>query len=947
MKTSFDGKTLGGLGKEADLESGPLVEIWKELAGKGLSDMKQVNIQSGIGRMFAVKERDDISKVTTGASITSQVLKKFLIPELEEAIDSEAKVKHSKIAENIEDIIFNPEKINKMLTADDVDSCYTPIIQSGPYDLLPTAVSEETNLKFGTIIVALGVRYKSFCSNVCRTIFVNPTDEQKKFYESMLTMHSLLVSLLKPGAVLGEVYEQVEKKCKSLGHEKYFYKRLGYGMGLEFRESYLIINAKSQRVVEPGMVFNIEVGLENIPHATKQVNDGQGKTYSMKIADTVLISESDCTFLTKNARKFDDVAYSLEDSDVEEVKVKKEKKESGSREKKRSEPQVKKEHSKKSDKIIDLAGTGVRVTRQTLKRLEKTEVQKSGEAARHEHQLQLWNKMKADALEKLSSEGAEKKGEEENEVEETPIAYETVNNFPPHVPKNRIFVDQKTDTVLLPIYGDLVPFHISIIRNCSRLEADEFELRINFVAPSGGIGGSTANCPAYAQNPHSVFVREVTYRLGNEAQLTKTMKSIQDLKKRWTQRESMKKKTEGIVKQDTLVLNPNRHNQARLSNLLIRPTLGGKKATGTLEQHKNGFRYIGGRGQTLDIMFNNIRHAIYQPARNSLSVLIHFHLKNAIMIGKKRTMDVQFYVEVVEAIREIEKERRSAWDQDEMEEEQREREHKKKWNEAFRVFVAKCEDYNENMKFDSPYFELGFYGVAERNNVKLLPTMNCLIHILDTPFFVLDLDDVEIAVFERVQYGLKNFDLLFVNKDWTKMPKRVDSIPMDSLDAIEEWLDSCDIKYYKSKSNLNWKHILKVAVEDPLAFWEEAGGWGGFLGSDGEAEGEEEEEEESEEFEPEGDEDSFSEDDDESDFSEVEESDDVLDSDAISDEDEDSDAMDWDEMEKKAEEEDRRKRFDSREGAGSSRSRKRKNDEYSDSSDDDRYKPAHKKTKRR
>ena len=43
--------------------------------------------------------------------------------------------------------------------------------------------------------------------------------------------------------------------------------------------------------------------------------------------------------------------------------------------------------------------------------------------------------------------------------------------------------------------------------------------------------------------------------------------------------------------------------------------------------------------------------------------VIHFHLVNAIMIGKKKATDIQFYVEVVEAVRDVEKDKKMMFDQ--------------------------------------------------------------------------------------------------------------------------------------------------------------------------------------------------------------------------------------------------------------------------------------------
>lgn len=57
-------------------------------------------------------------------------------------------------------------------------------------------------------------------------------------------------------------------------------------------------------------------------------------------------------------------------------------------------------------------------------------------------------------------------------------------------------------------------------------------------------------------------------------------------------------------------------------------------------------RYQNPRGEGLDVMYRNIRFAFFQPAENDMITLVHFHLHNPIMIGNKKTKDVQFYAEV-------------------------------------------------------------------------------------------------------------------------------------------------------------------------------------------------------------------------------------------------------------------------------------------------------------
>ena len=60
---------------------------------------------------------------------------------------------------------------------------------------------------------------------------------------------------------------------------------------------------------------------------------------------------------------------------------------------------------------------------------------------------------------------------------------------------------------------------------------------------------------------------------------------------------------------------------------------------------------------------------------------------------------------------------------------------------------------------------------------------------------VITLEDVQLVHFERVQFHLKNFDMCFIFKDYSKKVMMVASIPMTMLDHVKEWLNSVDIKY--------------------------------------------------------------------------------------------------------------------------------------------------------
>lgn len=166
-------------------------------------------------------------------------------------------------------------------------------------------------------------------------------------------------------------------------------------------------------------------------------------------------------------------------------------------------------------------------------------------------------------------------------------------------------------------------------------------------------------------------------------------------------------------------------------------------------------------------------------------------------------------------------------DMDELEQEERERQQKIRLNNRFASFVKVIESVAEKtrnkIEFDIPFDDLDFYGCPNKSVVKVRPTKNCLIAISEYPFFVIDIDDIETVHFERVQFGIKNFDMAIIFKDFTTF-KRINSIPIEHIEDIKSYLDEIGIIYSESIVPMNWTNVLQQIREDFEAFLEE-GGW--------------------------------------------------------------------------------------------------------------------------
>ncbi|GFQ03912.1 fact complex subunit spt16 [Phtheirospermum japonicum] len=793
--------TVGWLAKEAP--EGKLLELWLDkLKGSGL---QLSDVSSGLSDLFAVKDKSEITCIKKAAYLTASAMKNFVVPKVEKVIDEEKKVTHASLMEDTEKAILDPIKIGVKLKADNVDICYPPIFQSGgKFDLKPSASSNDDYIYYDSssiIICAIGSRYNSYCSNVARTYLIDSNATQSKAYEVLLKAHEAAILAVKPGNKISAVYEAavavVERDAPEFVPS--LTKSAGTGIGLEFRESGLILNAKNERVLKTGMVFNVSLGFQNLQAKT---SNPKSQNFSLLLADTVVVTDDGRDVATSASSKLvKDVAYSFNEDEEEQPKMKVE--------------------SKVKETVFSKA---------TL-RSDNGEMSK--EELRKQHQAELARQKNEETARRLAGvESGNGDGRSSVRTASELIAYRSVNELPP--PREMMIqVDQKNEAILLPIYGCMVPFHVATVKTVSSQQDTNRNcyMRIIFNVPGTPFTPHDANS---LKNQGAVYLKEVSFRSKDSRHISEVVQLIKTLRRNVMARESERAERATLVTQEKLVLSGNKFKPIRLHDVWIRPAFGGRarKLSGTLEAHMNGFRYSTSRAdERVDIMYGNIKHAFFQPAEKEMITLVHFHLHNHIMVGNKKTKDVQFYVEVMEMVQNIGGGKRSAYDPDEIEEEQRERDRKNKINTDFQNFVNRVNDLwgqgqfkSLDLEFDQPLRELGFHGVPYKASAFIVPTSSCLVELVETPFLVISLSDIEIVNLERVGLAQKNFDMAIVFKDFKRDVMRIDSIPSSSLDGIKEWLDTTDIKYYESRLNLNWRPILKTITDDPQQFIEE-GGW--------------------------------------------------------------------------------------------------------------------------
>ncbi|EXJ93667.1 xaa-Pro aminopeptidase [Capronia coronata CBS 617.96] len=882
------GKKVGVIPK-ADAH-GPFVDEWVKMFGDLSKEIEEVDISAALSAAFAVKDENELRAMRTAARAASAIITDYWVDEMSEVLDQEKRVTHRTLSDRLmkkidDDKFFKGvSKLPSDFDTQQLDWAYGPIVQSGgQYDLGMNAQPNDENLHSGCIMAGLGFRYKTYCSILARTYLIDPSKSQTANYKILLAAHDAAMKEIKDGAVIKDVYNKAlgVVKSKKPELERHFGKDVGAAIGIEVRDPKLVLNGKNTRTLKDGMTVSVTTSLSDLTNDKPQ--DKKGANYTLVLIDTVRVTRGEPVVFTKEAlTDLDSIEFYFKD-DEEETKPKQEK-------------------SKK-------AGAGAIVTSNIKStRLRGANRQDNAkeeeEARRREHQKELAAKKQREGLEKYAEATGDMNGENEKKFKKFE-SYKREGQLPSRTKDLIVWVDTKASTVILPIMGRPVPFHINTIKNVSKSDEGEYtHLRFNFLSPGQGVGRKDDQP---FEDPQAHFIRSLTVRSRDQDRLSEVSAQITELRKSAVRREQEKKEMEDVVEQDKLIEIRNRR-PIKLSDVYLRPAQDGKRVPGEVEIHQNGLRYSSPlRNDHVDVVFSNVKHLFFQPCVGELIVLIHVHLKNPIIIGKRKTRDVQFYREATDmAFDETgnRKRKHRFGDEEEFEQEQEERRRRAELDRLFKGFAEKISDAarDYNIAVDIPFRELSFNGVPNRSNVLMAPTTDALVQLTEPPFTVITLDEIEIAHLERIQFGLKNFDLVFVYKDFHRPPTHVNTIPVEFLDRVKEWLDSVDIAYTEGPLNLNWGTIMKTVTTDPHQFFKD-GGWS-FLATDTDSEQEDESEEESafEMSDSELAEASESESDDESEFDE--------DASASDDEGEPDSGMsdegeDWDEMEKKAKKEDR------------------------------------------
>ena len=177
-----------------------------------------------------------------------------------------------KIEENLDEYELSFRFKEKLSLRGRRDLSFEPIVAINENAAKPHAKVSEKILKKGDLLLLdAGIKYKRYCSDRTRTIFVGDKISISKFqkfknkkiqkvYDIVLKAQLAAIQNIKIGMEISKLDKIAKDIIEKEGYGKYFVHSLGHGVGLDIHE-WPYVNSRNDIKIKEGMVFTIEPGI--------------------------------------------------------------------------------------------------------------------------------------------------------------------------------------------------------------------------------------------------------------------------------------------------------------------------------------------------------------------------------------------------------------------------------------------------------------------------------------------------------------------------------------------------------------------------------------------------------------------------------------------------------------------------------------------------------------
>ena len=166
-------------------------------------------------------------------------------------------VKTIKIGQTEKEIASNLARIIKSLSADGL--AFETIVAAGAASSRPHYITGQTKIKKGQVLLLdFGAKYKDYCADLSRTIFIGrATDPHKNIYSHVQNAQKKTLEKNIAGLKAKDIYNQANRIFKAHKLDKYFIHGLGHGVGLEIHER-PYLRPEIDEVLTENMIFSVE-----------------------------------------------------------------------------------------------------------------------------------------------------------------------------------------------------------------------------------------------------------------------------------------------------------------------------------------------------------------------------------------------------------------------------------------------------------------------------------------------------------------------------------------------------------------------------------------------------------------------------------------------------------------------------------------------------------------
>jgi Xaa-Pro aminopeptidase len=239
----------------------------KEVFQKVLKKSKFLDLRKELYQLRETKTKKEIEIIRKGCKISDEILKNCFSQFKKFKTEAEVKA-------------FLEYEVNKR----GCGLAFPTIVASGPNASKAHHESEDTILKKGFCVIDFGLRYKNYCTDTTRTIYLGkPTKKEIDIYNFLLNVQKNIIK----GIKLKQKYSKVfEHAIIELGkYSKYFTHGLGHGFGIKIHEL-PDLTEKSKNKVMNNQVFTVEPGI----YLNK---------FGIRIEDDILVKDNKIIILTR------------------------------------------------------------------------------------------------------------------------------------------------------------------------------------------------------------------------------------------------------------------------------------------------------------------------------------------------------------------------------------------------------------------------------------------------------------------------------------------------------------------------------------------------------------------------------------------------------------------------------------------------------------------------